>query len=325
MKKSLFVLGVAALALASCTNEEVVNIPSGKAISFAGSGINNITKADIEVGNFASFQVFGSYNAEGNIFDNVTVSKSESTWTYGNPQYWQDAQEYKFGAYAPVDADAITATWAHATGLTLEVNSDADNQNDVVYAAATASTNDPNDYLNMAPVSLTFNHLLSKIQFAFKLDNTLAGLNVSFSNFSVSGIATNAKWVAGTQEAATTPATGAYEAFETAKTITGATAEAETEAFYVIPQTVGSFAVTMTVEATDAGGEVVKTGTVTTSVPSGTWTAQYAYRYTATLTIDNIDDDDDPSNDPKPIEFTVDASTGVDAWENGTGGTMNLQ
>ena len=46
MKKGLMMLGVAAIALASCTNEEVLNVSDSRAIGFNGTGIDNITKAD---------------------------------------------------------------------------------------------------------------------------------------------------------------------------------------------------------------------------------------------------------------------------------------
>ena len=40
MKKSFFVLGVAVAALASCTNEEVVDMPQSRAIQF-GTFVNH--------------------------------------------------------------------------------------------------------------------------------------------------------------------------------------------------------------------------------------------------------------------------------------------
>ncbi len=46
MKKSFFVLGVAVAALASCTNEEVVDMPQSRAIQF-GTFVNHSTRSSV--------------------------------------------------------------------------------------------------------------------------------------------------------------------------------------------------------------------------------------------------------------------------------------
>ena len=63
MKKSLFVLGVAVAALASCTNEETVQVSQGLTIGFSGTGVDNVTKADITSADFHQFLVYGGYGA----------------------------------------------------------------------------------------------------------------------------------------------------------------------------------------------------------------------------------------------------------------------
>lgn len=330
MKKSLFVLGVAALALASCTNEEVTEIAPSRGISFAGSGINNMTKAgDVTTDNFDEFQVFGGYADVESLFgtatEGLTVSKASGSWSYSPVQYWQPSETFNFGAYAP-KADGISASWDYTNGLTLTVNSDAGHQNDVVYADATRTTTD--DISNETAVPLTFKHLLSKIQFKFEKDAaTLGSQVVTMQNFKVNGINTTCTWTKGTPNG--TPATpGEYGDFTTAETV-DATDGLPTDAYYVIPQTVGTFNIMADVVVTD-GSNTIKQGTITATVPTTTvsaWTAQYAYLYTATLTIDNIDDgDDDPSNDPKPIVFDVEefSQGNGNIWQDGTGSTVNI-
>ena len=75
MKKSMFLLGLAVAALASCTNEEVVNVTDQQTgvISFAGSGLNNITKADMDGTTLKSFQVYGGYETNGSLFNGTLV------------------------------------------------------------------------------------------------------------------------------------------------------------------------------------------------------------------------------------------------------------
>lgn len=99
MKKSLLMLGAAVAALASCTNEEVLNVAQNKAISFE-SFVGKSTKAigDIDENNrLSAFYVFGGYGEDENsvdltnVFNNTEVDgngKAETT-EYWNNQYYQ--------------------------------------------------------------------------------------------------------------------------------------------------------------------------------------------------------------------------------------------
>ena len=310
MKKGLMMLGVAAIALASCTNEEVLNVSDSRAIGFNGTGIDNITKADITSSAFTHFYVYGGYD-ETDIFDGTEVSYNGGSWKYTPTQYWA-AGTWRFAGYE--GGDGVTPTWSYANGLTLEVNSDASNQSDVVYAASADITIEEAEVATYStPVSLNFTHLLSKVQFKFLKDaQSLGGVKVELSNFVVSGITTNAKWTAGAQGAATSPATGAYSDFTSPEEIVANTG-LSTDAFYVIPQTVGNFTITADAVVTDAAGTEVHSGKITASVPTdiATWTAQNYYIYTATVAMSNIKDPEDPDQQPKPIEFT---GTTADDW-----------
>lgn len=304
MKKGLLMLGAAAMVLASCTQNEVVEVAESRAIGFNGTGIDNITKADITSSTFTHFYVYGGYN-ETPIFDGTGVSYNSSKWEYTPTQYWA-AGTWRFAGYE--GGTGVTPTWSYANGLTLEVNSDASNQSDVVYAASTDIIIEEADVATYStPVALTFTHLLSKIQFKFlKEAQSLGGVTVKLSDFKVDGITTNAKWVAGTQEAVTPITTGSYSDFEAATEIDG-TNGLSTAAFYVIPQQVGTFAITADAVVTDAAGTEVHSGQITANVPVGNiteWTAQNYYIYTATVAMSNIKDPEDPDQQPKPIEFT---------------------
>lgn len=308
MKKSLFLLGVAVAALASCTNEEVVNVTDQQTgiISFAGSGLNNITKADMDRTTLTSFQVYGGYAENGSVFNDTPVNGSVgSTWAYTPLQYWVDGEDYKFAAYAP--ANAASASWDYTNGLTLTVT-DAGSY-DLVYDDASY---DNVVASSQGAVSLTFRHLLSKIAFKFTLDNTLAGLDVTLQNFSVgSSIEMNGKWVAGTQGTADQSSTGSYTDFSTAQTV-DATDGLTTTAWYVIPQTLGTITITANAVASD-GVNTIKEGKVTAMLPTTTisaWVGGNYYLYTAELSIDNIIDPENPGAEVYPIEFEVDEVTG---------------
>lgn len=316
MKKGLLMLGAAAMMLASCTQNEVMEVSESRAIGFNGTGIDNITRADITSVDFAQFYVYGGYGTNA-IFNKVSVTKgSDSKWSYNPTQYWANGT-WNFAGYA--GGDGVTPTWDNAAGkLTLAVNSAADNQSDVVFAKQQGiNVTDATTY-NTA-VTLNFTHLLSKIQFKFTKESaSLGGVTVKLQNFKVAALTTNAKWVDGVQQVADEPATGDYTDFTAATEVDG-TSGLSTAEFYVIPQSVSAFAITANAEISDANSTVIKSGTVTATVPTTTitaWAAQTKYVYTAELKYENIVTPD-PGKDPKPIEFTGSASD----WT--TGGTTD--
>ena len=86
MKKSLFVLGVAVAALASCTNEEVTEVAQNRVIGF-NSFVNNNTKAVTVVNSLANseFYVFGMYDADQTTWGK-TVFSNRSVYPLCMPQ-----------------------------------------------------------------------------------------------------------------------------------------------------------------------------------------------------------------------------------------------
>lgn len=311
MKKQFLTVAVAALALAGCSKNETVEVADSRAIGFNGSGVTNITRAeDITSKNFGEFLVFGGYN-ETPLFDGTLVSKTEQGWSYNPQQYWVADQLYKFGAYAP-EADGIVATWDYTTGLTLAVNSNAANQNDLIYAAGEADT-EGIDLSVETPdaVALQFKHMLSKIVFKFTKDQaSLGALTVKLTNFTINEVITNGTWTAGTLKIG--EETGNYTSFAEATEVKE-TFGATTDQFYVIPQDVQAFEITVSAEAIDAAGTLIKKGTITAKVPTTgitAWAAQYAYLYVAEIKMENIVDPSTP--DAKPIVFEGSSAN----WDN---------
>ena len=304
MKKSMLLLCLAAAAMTSCTNEETLEVTSSRAIGFWGSGIENVTRADITSTTFAQFYVYGGYDANP-IFNEQEVNKNASNWGYSPLQYWVANKTYNFGAYAP-KADGISPTWDYTTGLSLSVNSNMSKQNDLVYADATRTTGDESTLASEAAVSLNFTHLLSKLQFKFLKDQTtLGGQKVEMSNFKVAAIITEGSWIKGTQQSASST-TDDYTDFDTAEEIV-ATTGLSTENWYVIPQTPKAFAITANVKVTDNANTILKDGTISATLPIDViseWEAQNQYLYTATINMSNIDDPDHPDDEVVPIEFT---------------------
>ena len=237
-------------------------------------------------------------------------------------QYWVGGKDYKFAAYAP--ADGATATWDYANGLTLEITGAG--TEDVVYAAA---TKDAVDASNPGSVSFAFNHILSKVEFKFTLNETLKGLTVKLQDLTVGNtIEKNGKWVAGVQGTATTSSKGSYEDFATAPQRVDAANGLTTKSFYVIPQDLSSSTITIYAKAVATDGVTeFKNGSITATLPVDViteWEEGKYYLYTAELGMTNIDDEDDdnPDEEPKPIQFKV---TSVAGWGTATSDDISFQ
>lgn len=309
MKKSLFMMGMAALALASCTNEDVVNIPENKAIgfdAFVGNTTKAVTPLDLAglKGADGGFYVFGGYETVPDVFDNTKVTWKGNpdgeggSWAYSPLNYWKVGEEYKFAAYAP--AINVTPTFAYASGaLTFTgVLSDMNNQKDFIVA----QKQDPITGLEEGnqPIQFTFRHALSMIK--IKLTNGFReGVKVNINNdFKIEGINTKGNFVttfgsAGTWSEVNTPAI-----FTDGGLLLSHNAEVYEPEFIVIPQKVNdtdakeddvtvSFSVTLTdekdqpvaVEGGTGDGQNVKAFTI--KVPKGEWLNQNRYSYSLTI------------------------------------------
>ena len=325
MKKQVLMMAALALVLGGCSKTETTGSAQGGVIGFAGSGVNNITKAgDLTDANFTKFYVYGSYQKTGDtIVDRFTkqeVTKPENTWGYTPTQYWANGT-WAFGAYSTSEEGEGGITdqaWDYTVGLSFKVNSGNDHQGDLVYADATNIIVDDATTYSTA-VSLTFKHLLSKIQFKFTMGESVAAYTVELSDFKVDGMVIDATWANGVLTPGSTKAeTGTeYTDFASAEAI-DETNGLIAGPFYVIPQAVGTddnaFNISFTAKVTD-GTTVYKEGPVSAIVPvgeHGTWTAQNYYQYSAVIEMENIDDPDTPDEELQPIVFTV---TDLDEWE----------
>lgn len=322
--KRLVMCGVAALALAGCTQNEVLNISSDRAIGFdayTGKGtrtVNDIT-GDGDAQGFNKFIVYGSYSASDQntvVFDGVEVSyttpsSGTSSWTYANEQYWQTG-DYKFAAYSDgnsafPETDGPTASYTHDGGL--QIQNYVVGEKDLIFATIEKPGVDKSTY-DGTPVNLTFSHLLSKVKFTFT--NTFAdNLKVEVSGLQIDNSNTKGNY-SGTAwtdlSANTTPII--YDN----KDVNADDYTHTQEECYVLPQSTTGLTASFTVTVKDALGaevmskEFTKVSLNVTNVSA--WQNGYAYNYTAELTPAVIDPN------AKPIQFTATADT----WtENNSG------
>ena len=189
--KKIFLIGLTAAAmLASCSNDETVEMAQQKAISFSNAFVNNGTRSIVDPSftttSLNDFAVYG-FTQQGQIFNGEKVSKGGTAWSYDNVQYWVPGNTYTFGAIAPYSVAGNVSNVTLPTGATkvgMEVaftNTDAD-QVDLLHAAPAQITGVTATYTT--PVSMTFNHQLSKVKFSFA-NAVGVGYNVKVSNVKI--------------------------------------------------------------------------------------------------------------------------------------------
>ena len=179
--------------MASCSNDETVEMAQQEAISFSNAFVNNGTRSIVDPSftteNLTDFAVYG-FTQNGQIFNGDKVSKGGSAstgWSYANLQYWVPGNTYTFGAIAPHSVAANVSGVAlpeNATKVEMKVaftNTDA-KQVDLLHAAPPQITGVTASYTT--PVSMTFNHQLSKVKFSFE---NVVGVdyNVKVSNVKI--------------------------------------------------------------------------------------------------------------------------------------------
>lgn len=191
MKKNLYLATLAAMLLASCAEDEIVqqNDFEQRPIGFS-TFVDQSTRAETTLSSLQNFQVWASKarNVEeetASTLDLVTilngdqVSKSGSTWTYTPKKYWVKENAYSFTAIGSASNVAILKNYMkfalpskvatkefmsnyHGT-ITMDCKG-ANGEEDIVWASNKVAT-----IHNSAPeiVNFNFNHLLSKVDFKF--------------------------------------------------------------------------------------------------------------------------------------------------------------
>lgn len=327
--KKLFMIGLAATAmLASCSNDETVEMAQQKAIGFSNAFVNNGTRSIVDPSfttkTLEDFAVYG-FTQAGQIFkgDKVYKEGSASTgWSYDVLQYWVPGNTYTFGAIAPHSvatnvSDVALPENAKKVEMTVAfTNTDAD-QVDLLHAepAQIAGTEVTETY--KTPVSMTFRHQLSKVKFSF--ENAVGeGYNVKVSNIKIMDAYTN-----GTLTVAANGNTWSAQANNTlgldfgnvvaddatadeaAVIANAATLESYNEKLMIPMDATATYTVTFTAELYQ-GDVLLGSYNHEVKIENVEFKLGYCYDFKASLTHENITDK--PLN---PIEFDV---TNVEDW-----------
>lgn len=169
MKKLLFAAAVIT-AMASCSNNEIIDVNPGEGISFRTS-LDKATRTNAEnvttLDNLNDFKVTGLTNNQ-NYFTDLLVSKAGSVWNTESTYYWPN-DNVQFFAYAPTNIGtgtiSINNSGQQITNFTPET--EVANQKDLLisYNTGNKTTNESTGVL------MNFKHALSQIEIKAKCSN----------------------------------------------------------------------------------------------------------------------------------------------------------
>ncbi len=337
MKRSFFVLGVAVAALASCTNEEVVDMPQSRAIQF-GTFVNHSTRSNVTETtdkNLTKFFVFGNYD-EGTwtpVYTNVQVNGGQvggtgdqEVWTPAQTAYWIDGEKYRFGAYSDGGNQNSAASFdANEQKMEFD-NYTVDNTKDLIVAI-------PADVIAKASdnprVDLSFYHMLSQVKFTFENTDSHDYI-MEISDIKVNAVKTatgTATYKAEKPSIVWDTQSALQEEynFGTLEDIAADfTENTHTTTCFVIPQNNQNLEVTFTATFSDKlGNEIAKNEFVgkltysgdTEGTEENEWTPGFKYNYTVEINGSTVN----PDLDKQVIEFKVSA---VEGWTDATDTTV---
>lgn len=251
MKKALFLSAIAAMAMASCSNDQVFDQPqnNGDYITLrAVGGSRGVAVGDATGLQATTFKAVG-LEPDGTTYLDATVSYSNG-WTYDNKKAWPTAA-LNFYAVNPATHDNLTAVTFNSTEkkFTYEVPTAVAEQVDVMYSVKQNQTK------SNRTVDFLFKHALAQV--AFKATTTDAKFTAEIGGIEVCNLQNKGTFT--------------YPSIDTAAgdPSNGSWANEETVADYAIG-TVGGTAVTVT----HAGEEVSATDGMLMILPQTTtkWT-----------------------------------------------------
>lgn len=312
MKRFLF-LGIAATAmLASCTNDETVEMNPQNAIGFE-TFVDKSTRAAVDVTktNLTAFEVYGWRTKDTRteqIFNAQEVTANNGVCTYSPLQYWVGGYNYTFEAIAPKSGN--NGVTFNAVASTIEFVSDS--ETDLIYATGNKDlTGTTNLIETPGAVGLVFNHLLSRVKFSFVNGFPAeSDVKLTVTNVKIKDAGTTAIYTPSTKTWAAATSSSDVNFASTAVANIPGEQSAETEHKYLIPADIKNYTVSFTVVMTQGGVTDTFNHTVTLSTDALVLEAGKSYNLTATLNYENID----PDGDLFPIEFTAT----VTPWEDFT-------
>ena len=194
MKKVIFALA-AVVALAACSQEDVIVADKGAAIGF-DTFVENSTRSvyDPSWSNAKLFENFGVYGYVENakLFNNVEVTGSvlNGEWSYADnlTQYWITGAKYSFAAIAPKanakdNVFSVALNGDEYVGTTVLPFTNVDGTNDLLYAQNAQYVADVSG--QNGKVEFNFRHLLSKVKFSFENAYNASNATIRVKNVNI--------------------------------------------------------------------------------------------------------------------------------------------
>lgn len=197
--KKVFFMALAAAAMVSCSNDEVVDL-NQEAIAFGDNFIENSTRAidpSYSTEALTQFNVWGSVANDGEtayipIFTNDNVEGTVGAgivWECTTKtQYWIAGRKYNFAAI--VNNSGTGTVYCYGNKLPGNiVGFTSDGTTDLLYARSAT------DIVGLAsgnvPVNFTFNHMLAKVQFTVENTTNLGNSENSGFYYKVENVTIN--------------------------------------------------------------------------------------------------------------------------------------
>lgn len=318
-------MAVAAVAmLASCSNDETTGkAVNGNTIKFDGFVNKSVKGAANDLNNttFTSFQVWGLMSKgdqTGTPFVGTTVTKSGSEWTYNGNVYWENGYNYSFVAIAPAGFGTFNAPSTVGEYGTIDFEN-GEGTTDLIYDVDGKYATSPVSTEGQCPAAIdfTFNHLLSRVKFAFKnaMDDgsTINVTAVKITNANTKATATlgaTATWALADDNAPAALSFGDVLLDAEATDYAPGAAKA-TDHKYMIPATSADQKYVVTFLVTRHHSGVTDQYNHEVELPVVAMEQGKSYKFTAELNAQNITggNPDDPDNPQLcPIQFTATVS-----------------
>ena len=173
----IYLCAAAALTLASCSNDETVEVAQQKGISFRAVTGLNTRASEVTTANLSTLKVTAFWNKNNNKYDGfdteVDYVKDGGVFNSVDSKFWpKDKNEVlSFTAFSDNWTGNKTITDKNTISVgSVEINTDVDQQADMVYVTGTTGTKVANETTG---VPLVLGHALSQIQISAKSDNTV--------------------------------------------------------------------------------------------------------------------------------------------------------
>lgn len=177
MNKMIYLCAAAALTLASCSNDETVEVAQQKGISFRAVTGLNTRASEVTTANLSALKVTAFWDKNNNKYDGfdteVDYVKDGGVFNSADSKFWpKDENEVlSFTAFSDNWTGTKTITDKNTISVAgVKIAGTVADQKDMVYVTGVTGTKAANETNGVA---LTLKHALSQIQISAKSDNTV--------------------------------------------------------------------------------------------------------------------------------------------------------